>query len=179
MKKIIWPTVEQIEQSGDYYRKETPARNEKRRIVRVECEPTQTTLCGHVLRKGENFLLVYESELPKVQERVRTDYHKEMMALAQRTWELQFAEHLKNSASEEEARATMGLSPQSLFVGYPGCKKGMPPLLSMEVCETVFDAPETKDNAREKENKVLADAIAEGIAKALAALGAAQPAKQK
>jgi hypothetical protein len=147
--------------------REDPPRNEKRVKVRVKVRPRTVGVLGMELKEGNNEVLVYESDLPKMMERVEDA--PEMIEQSQRLYERStsrwIAEQLRHMSPEQQTTARVEIerrwrtqgddgkwSPEAYFQSAMG--RGIKPLLSVEVIERDIPAPRA-------EQEILVEAIAE------------------
>lgn len=128
MSDIQWPSYETLP-----WEAATP-RNEPRVVVCVDVEPQRTSVLGRSMPHGVGFVLVYESDLPKVRAMVQTPEQNTKLAQAREEWDYEFEKHLASCEGDrEKALATIGISVEAIYCAKRGCERGRAPLKSMVV----------------------------------------------
>ena len=207
MSKIDWPDWQAMPFESTTGSPRTP-RNEKRRLIRVDCRSQNGTSLGGTLAPfGESFQLVYESDLPHIMSKVPDDASKRRWEQAEEAFAGLWAQHLSDvrkskdgegmtetaivahanktrnfsveaeyhqlarrawDALVEKCRAESKPVPSSLVKS--GFFSGKP-LRSIDICEQVIPPPSTPQTEQAHAQKQMADAIADGLARAIAASG--------
>lgn len=169
MTQITWPEYTSLEWKAK-------PRNEARVLIKVDVEPQSTLVCGSLLSKGENFALVYKSDLPKVRERVQTDADRQRLETAKTLYAAALAKYAADKGvSVTEAEETF---PRSIpeFFGELGGTRGIPPLKSLVVGPEV-PPPETPEGVTMQSANTQAQ-LAMVLAKLLEKLEASEKAKK-
>lgn len=143
-------------------------RNEPRLMVEVDVEPVDGCVtCEQNLKHGKQVILIYESELPKLESRTQTEQQKADWEAAKRQYESAFAQRvarIKDPAVIELERQRFGQSPSSFFeVTNPG---GKPPIRSFKILSRDIPPPETPANLQANQMQYLADAFVRALSAA-------------
>lgn len=151
--------------------------NKPRRLIRLEFLPNTGSVAGYMCRKGTNFLLVYEDELPAIRSKIPTDEEKALMKVANATFESRLAEFIKERTRDgvgptrEQALKEFFPTPWNIYSGLAGeggggiKKTGYPKVISVEVCPDPVPPPDTATSLAQS----AADRNAEAIGRSIAA----------
>ncbi len=129
-----WPDVRSVP-----FKLET--RHEPRRLVRVVVRPETQNVAGNLCKRGENFVIVYERDLPALQAMTATPETKHRLEMARTSFASAFAKHLKSHANEADALRTIGESVESKY--YDLYDEEVPPLDEFEVYPTQLEPPDS------------------------------------
>lgn len=166
MSAINWPDPNSIPW-------EQPYRRENRRMVRVVVRPLTKVVASTLCHRGENFVLMYEKDIPRYAARVMNAEASERLKAAESANAIKFAEWRKSHKTDEDARATFGGSVEAEY--HAMWNADVPPYDALDVHPDVIGPPDSAETRVEQSRETIERAIsslAEGqkmIAESLAA----------
>ena len=152
-KTVEWPEIDGAINNL------TP-RNERRAMVKVQIRTSNGfILGGGLVPRGEHFVVVYESEIPRLpryvwQERTAREY-----AGAVEQYERELAEWMRvsKSATREVAESTFGRSIEAIY--YERTREEIPPIEKIAVKPEFIAPPDTPEARVERTQSTMENAI--------------------
>lgn len=158
--ETVWPRWEEIswhpELSGEGAiltgHRDSPRRNEERRLVRVRVESQNgTTICGQRVQNGESFLLVYASDVDRVIRMLPTSKQRQLLSVAEQQYDAALEAFIAECGGDvAKAEATRGFTKWTFYDALTrqmkGLSGGYPIVREVEVWDGVVPAPETPES---------------------------------
>lgn len=136
---------------------DSPDRNETRRLIRVSVESSNgMTILGQRVPDGDSYLLVYESDLPKVEKLLPTTKQRRIMELAEEQYRDAFETFVESECKGDRALAektcafTVWTQYDLATRDMKGLRGGYPTLRAFEVHPEVVPAPDTQASRESK-----------------------------